>query len=171
MYQPIEQHEPGDTCPNCWGPAKPFGDIQTPKRILLTASGFAGACAVCNGTFILEQNPFLPCIFDMDDGSVFAEIIFGDVNTQFTMEISGGANCYLQLEGVCTKVSTFNGVTITIDEAGPATPEWRIAFDDNLTANRKTVHENLGAINGEKVLRLANKLDRINIYVKYVPEY
>lgn len=114
MGKPIVPVETGGNCENCWGIGKTFGDSPTPKRIYLTASGFAGACAVCNGTFILTQVLLQPCIFTMDDGTRFAEVIFGIANTQFTMEISGGANCYVQIEALCAKVSTLGPIRIEV---------------------------------------------------------
>jgi len=55
--------------------------------------------------------------------------------------------------------------------AGPETPEYKIAKTQNFAPSDKTWYEPYGSTNGDEVLRLANKLDRICLYVKYEPEY
>lgn len=170
-WKPIKQFESGASCANCWGPGKTFGDISTPKRIYVTGSGFAGACAVCNGTFIAEQDPFSPCLWTFNNGIVLGSWSVGPVFTIFYLAIVGGADCFLQTGGLCSVTKTFGGATVTISPVGPTTPEYRIAFEHNFAPSRSTVYENLGAVNSEKVLRLAKRLDSVNVYVKYKPEY
>jgi len=171
MLDLIDKYESGISCPNCWGPGKTFGDVPGPKRIRLTASGFVGACAVCNGTFILEQTVLLPCIYYLDDGSTVAEVIFGVANTQFTMEISGGANCYLQVEGLCALSSNFGAVTIEIKIDEPFTPAWKIAFEQNFSSEADTRHAHYKPVNSKEVVFLFDTSSSVKLHVKHTPDY
>lgn len=171
MFKEIEEYVTGAACANCWGSGKTFGDIDTPKRITITGSGFAGACAPCNDTFIAEQDVFAPCLWKFNNGTVLGSWTAGPLATLFQLEMVGGPVCYNQTGAKCAIVSTFGGATVTIDPVQPQTPEWNIAFDKNFSPNPDTVFLNLGAVNGDEVLILASRPDRVKLHVLYEPEY
>lgn len=54
---------------------------------------------------------------------------------------------------------------------GPPTPEFFFAKTHRLSPSDKTWHEDYTKAGPTEVLRLANKLDRICIYVEYTPWY
>lgn len=171
MGYPIEEYEEGDSCSNCWGPSKTFGDVPTPKRIRVTGSGFAGACAPCNNTFVVEQTNLFPCRYEYFGAIVDIVINFGAVNTAFSMSVDGVGLCYAKNEGLCILTSTDVGKTVTIEIDRPLTPEYKIAKAQNFAPSDHTWFENFGPSNGDEVLRLANKLDRICLYAKFEPDY
>lgn len=87
------------------------------------------------------------------------------------MGVTGEGDAYDKNEGLCILTSTDAEKTMTVEIDEPPTPEWKIAFDQNFSPDRKTVFLNLGAVNGEKVLRFANQFHRVNLLAKYEPEY
>lgn len=171
MFKQIQEYVEGDACGVCWGVGKAFGVVETPKRILITGSGFVGACAVCNGSFIAEQVPTFPCRYAFDDGSATGVINFGVVNTAFSMGISGGGPCYGKNEGLCVLTSTDAGKTVSLSIIDPPTPEWKIAIEQNFSPSLETHSLNLGAANGDEVLVLARRRDRVKLHVRFSPEY
>ncbi|MCK5616898.1 hypothetical protein KAR91_84330 [Candidatus Pacearchaeota archaeon] len=170
-WKPIEEFIEGDACINCWGAGKTFGDTPTPERITMTGAGFAGPAAVCNGTFILTQDPGNPCRWLFDDGTATGEWFVTIVSSTFIMGISGGPAVYFQVEGLCVKVSTLGPESVSIEIEEPPTPEYKIAVDQGFAPSEKTYYRDHGAVGADKVLQVAKRLDRINIHAKYEPEY
>ena len=54
---------------------------------------------------------------------------------------------------------------------GPPTPEFTFAKTHRLAPSDRSWHEKYPKAGPTEVLRLANRLDRICIYVEYTPEY
>lgn len=74
---------PGDPCGICWGSGKPFGDVETPDRILVHISGLgksgdwtASLGEPIDGKFFLDQNPAAACTFSAVSGDYEITIIF-----------------------------------------------------------------------------------------------
>ena len=70
MGTPIDPYEPGDPCSICWGAGKPFGDVETPLRVLMKISGVKPGAMYesfgsppLNGSFLLQQTS--PCRWRM----------------------------------------------------------------------------------------------------------
>lgn len=170
-WKPIEEYVEGAACGNCWGAAKTFGDTPTPKRITITGSGFVGPAAVCNGTFIMTQDPGNPCRWLFDDGTATGEWFVTIVSSTFIMGISGGPAVYFRVEGLCVKVSVLGPESVSIDIDEPPTPEYKIAVDQNFSPSKRTHYRDRGAVGADEVLQIAKRLDRIRILAKYEPEY
>lgn len=73
MGTPLPPNEPGNNCPNCWGPAKPFGDGNTPKVLTVQlfdlAQGINWIPALQKlllTPHLLIQGP-LPCNYGVED--------------------------------------------------------------------------------------------------------
>lgn len=170
-FRQITEYVSGISCANCWGIGKAFGDVPTPLRINITGSGFVGACAVCNGTFIALQDGVNPCRFKFDDGTRYGDIVFSVANTFFIMGESGVGDCYNRGEVPCVLTSTFAGETVSVAITDPPTPEFKIAIDQNFSPSLQTSFLHLGAVGADEVLILARKLDRIKMHVKFTPDY
>lgn len=108
------EYEPGDACGFCWGEGKAYGDKPTPKRVRITGSGFAGACAPCNNTFVAEQVLGSPCAWAYFDGTVACSWNLALHFSVFLMEVAGVGICYEGTEGPCVKESTFEGKTVSV---------------------------------------------------------
>ena len=54
---------------------------------------------------------------------------------------------------------------------GPETPEFKIAKTYNFSPSDRTWHEDYTKAGPTEVLRIANLLDRVCLYVEYTPEY
>ncbi len=64
----------GDPAGVCWGPGKPFGDLETPESVVIVFSGilkgpnwYVGAGDPPNGTYELPQDPGTSQIFELID--------------------------------------------------------------------------------------------------------
>ncbi len=72
----------GVLCSSCWGPAKEFGDIDTPEFITVIVSGInKGPNWVLadgeppNSLYVIEQVvPALPCLFAFIDGGFVVDV-------------------------------------------------------------------------------------------------
>lgn len=171
IFRPIIEYEAGVACVNCWGAGKTFGDVPAPKRITMTGSGFVGACAVCNGTFIAEQVLGTPCKWSFDDGTTKGEWAVTPALTIFNLGISGGAWCFAKTIGLCKTVCVDGAKSMTIEIDDPPTPEHKIAKDQKFSPNDITYFDNFGAINGNEVTAICRRADGVRIFVEYEPEY
>lgn len=114
MGEEIVEYEPGEDCPTCWGPGKEFGDYPPPKRVIITGSGFTGACAVCNDSFVAMQNPIMPCQWDFDDGVVQGYWNSGIYQPSFLLRLSGGADCHVAGGPHCILETGYDGHTMRV---------------------------------------------------------
>jgi len=160
-----------EQCETCWGHDKPFGDVCTPKHLTFSPSGYAGGDSDFNGDFILTQTPFRPCVFDYNDGTIFAEVIFGFDATQFTIGHVGMGDDHVIVAGKCSQSAEEEDGQIRLQIDKPATPAWKYGIDQNLSPSLETVHEDLGPVNGNEAIRLCRAPDQISIYILYEPDY
>lgn len=101
MGYPVDESEAGLLCRICWGLGKPFGNVHTPKRLYMTASGFVPPVDGANGVFILTQDPVLPCYWDGPKGDYIGYFEFDAMNS--LCEIKKGAVSIFQAVDVpCT---------------------------------------------------------------------
>ncbi|GAH61530.1 unnamed protein product, partial [marine sediment metagenome] len=164
-------YECADICETCWGNGKAFGDICTPRHINFNPSGYGGGDADFNGSFILTQTPFHSCVFDYNDGEIFAEVIFGEGATQFTIGHVGMGDDHVIMANKCSLFAEEEGGQIVLQIDKPATPDWKFGIDQNFSPSMKTVHEDLGPGDDGEVIRLCYKPDGICIYIAYEPDY
>lgn len=54
---------------------------------------------------------------------------------------------------------------------GPPTPAYKFGIVQNFSPSEETVHEDLGPVDGNEVIRLCRTPDQISIYFLYEPEY
>lgn len=114
MGNKAEPFEVGDDCEICWGEGKPFGVGATPKRVYITGSGFAGACAPCNDTFVATQDLFAPCTWSFDNGLVSGGWSNGIVWANCDLFVAGVGQCFAGTGWTCDKEFTQDGKKVII---------------------------------------------------------
>ncbi len=76
MGQTLPISDPGVTCPNCFGPGKTFGDVITPRYVIVTFKDIQPGPAYngdslehLNVTVELIQDSGLPCTWGLNSAS------------------------------------------------------------------------------------------------------
>ena len=110
MGEPVgDEYESGDSCAQCWGPGKTFGDVSTPKKIFITWAGLSGIFAGGNKTFIGIQEPGAPCLWHYNDGVYEG---FGGFD-------AGASGCRIKLVGATPFVLASGGWCALVLTSGP----------------------------------------------------
>jgi len=171
MFKPVFEYVEGNACAICWGNGKTFGDVPTPERIEMTGSGFAGVFAVCNDTFIADQTALNACRYEFHIGTVNGTLIFSAIDTYFELSVDGEGLAYAELEGICVKVSTNAGKTVSVAVAEPPTPEYKFAINQNFSPSLLTHFLALGPTDSDEVSVIARRRDQVKLHFRFSPEY
>jgi len=123
---------PGTGCTRCWGSGKPFGDIDTPSKIIISISGVEPGAAPIpagaprpDGEFLLNQTGGDACTYTLVTGGVVLIVQFLAGTTTFSWNhpatgtswiASKLSECELKLNGQ-TSGTWINGTAyITLPE-------------------------------------------------------
>ncbi len=94
----------GDPVGLCWGPDKPFGDLETPESIFVVFSGILkgpnwlpGDALPPNGTYQLPQDPGVPVRFEIP-GAFSITVTFAVTETALIGRINPAPDLFFSAE-------------------------------------------------------------------------
>lgn len=169
-WKDVEETVAGAACTHCWGPAKPFGDVDTPLHVTMTGVGFTGLCSPLNSTFVLDQDSFDPCLWVFDNGVVKVSWALSAIASTFFMMVYGVGTCYSIGESPCTLVSVWSPRTVTVSITDPNSPAYKIAIEQNFIPSDDGLYKIWQNVDSKEVLRFFNAKDNALISVKHTPD-
>jgi len=186
MGTPIDiegDYEEGNPCTRCWGPGKPFGDVPTPKYMVLNVSGVfpcpPNEKNPPNGSWLLTQAEGFPCAWNLTTSNYIMGFGFGvDFTECWIRDIPSDKFWFRGLpEPVCT---TFNKnwwseCTPGLFAAGGVVKigyikhpiAQKLLLENNLNKQDGTFMQNWLLENGIEVARYANLQTPMCVYVKF----
>lgn len=117
----------GNDCGECWGPGRPFGVGNTPKKIQLNFSGVVPcpgppAAEVPDGPYNLEQNPAFPCLWEGGAGVLFFSWWFDIIQNLTECRVSDATGPWIVFRNKVGQCATEMNNGLPVDCWNPA---WR----------------------------------------------